>query len=165
MTDPALATLAVHAGEAADPATGALTPPLHMSAAFELPGFGPRLFDALLMESTEPPFAYVRWGNPTHSVLEAKMAALEGGEAALALASGMAADPEWQQLILDAPQVAAFLSGLFYINVHTASFPGGEVRGQVQPELAAVPEPGMHLLLGSAMLALGFVQRRRRVRV
>jgi len=62
-----------------------------MSAAFRLPGFGPSLFDALTMESEQPPFAYARWGNPTARALEAKVAALEGGEAALALATGMAA--------------------------------------------------------------------------
>jgi cystathionine beta-lyase/cystathionine gamma-synthase len=87
----ALDTLAIHAGEEPDPATGALTPPIHMSAAFELPGFGPRLFDALTMESEEPPFAYTRWGHPTARMLEAKIAALEGGQAALAFSSGMAA--------------------------------------------------------------------------
>ena len=86
-----LSTLAIHAGEEPDPTTGALTPALHMSAAFRLPGFGPSLFDALTMESEQPPFAYARWGNPTARALEAKVAALEGGEAALALATGMAA--------------------------------------------------------------------------
>lgn len=86
-----LDTLAIHAGEEPDPSTGALTPPIQMSAAFELPGFGPKLFDALTMESEEPPFAYTRWGNPTARVLERKIAALEGGQAALAFSSGMAA--------------------------------------------------------------------------
>jgi cystathionine beta-lyase/cystathionine gamma-synthase len=91
MTDLSLDTLAIHAGEHPDRATGALTPPIHMSAAFKLPGFGPELFDALMMESHQPPHAYVRWGHPTARMLEEKVAALEGGEAALALASGMAA--------------------------------------------------------------------------
>jgi methionine-gamma-lyase len=88
---PSFDTLAVHAGEEPDPSTGALTPPIHMSAAFELPDFGPRLFDALTMSSSEPPFAYARWGNPTATMLESKIAALEGGQAALAFSSGMAA--------------------------------------------------------------------------
>jgi methionine-gamma-lyase len=91
MSDLSLATLAIHAGERPDPTTGALTPPIHMSAAYELPSFGPRLFDALTMESPRPPFAYVRWGSPTVRALEDKIASLEEGEAALALASGMAA--------------------------------------------------------------------------
>ncbi|MBN1179686.1 MAG: PLP-dependent transferase [Anaerolineae bacterium] len=91
VADVSIDTLVVHAGEKADPTTGALTPPIHMSAAFELPEFGPQLFDALMMESHQPPYAYTRWGHPTGRVLEEKMAALEGGAAALALASGMAA--------------------------------------------------------------------------
>lgn len=91
MSDLSLATLAVHAGEEPDPSTGALTPPIHTSAAFQLPRFGPALFNALTMNSPDAPYAYVRWGHPTARVLEEKMAALEGGEAALALASGMAA--------------------------------------------------------------------------
>ena len=91
MAELSLDTLAIHAGEEPDRETGALTPPIHMSAAFKLPGFGPRLFDALMMESVQPPHAYVRWGHPTARMLEEKVAALEGGQAALALASGMAA--------------------------------------------------------------------------
>jgi cystathionine beta-lyase/cystathionine gamma-synthase len=91
MTEQSLSTLAIHAGEDAVPGTGSLTPSIDMSAAFRLPGFGQRLFDALTMESQRPPFAYARWGNPTTRVLEDKMAALEGGDAALAVASGMAA--------------------------------------------------------------------------
>jgi len=90
MPELSLDTLAIHAGEEPDPETGALTPPIHTSAAFKLPGFGPRLFDALMMESEQPPYAYVRWAHPTARVLEEKVATLEGGEAALALASGMA---------------------------------------------------------------------------
>jgi cystathionine beta-lyase/cystathionine gamma-synthase len=62
-----------------------------MSTAFQLPGFGPKLFDALTMETQDAPYAYVRWGTPTVHALEEKVSALEGGEAALALASGMAA--------------------------------------------------------------------------
>lgn len=84
-------TLAVHAGESADPATGALRLPLHMSTAFRLPKFGIRLFDALLLESARPPFAYTRWGNPTLRALEERLCALEGAEAAVVTASGMAA--------------------------------------------------------------------------
>ncbi len=91
MTDLSLDTLAIHAGEEPDPSTGALTPPIHMSSTFRLPRFGPALFNALTMGKPDAPYAYVRWGHPTARVLEEKMAALEGGEAALALSSGMAA--------------------------------------------------------------------------
>lgn len=91
MAELSLATLAIHAGEEPEAATGALTPPIHMSASFRLPRFGSGLFDALTMASPDAPYVYTRWGHPTARVLEEKMAALEGGEAALALASGMAA--------------------------------------------------------------------------
>jgi methionine-gamma-lyase len=87
----AFETLAVHAGEEPDPATGALRTPLHMTASYELPGFGPALFDALMMESDQPPYAYTRWSNPTVRALEERLAALEGAEAGVATATGMAA--------------------------------------------------------------------------
>ena len=53
----AFETLAIHAGEEADPETGALRPPLHMSTTFKLPGFGIKLFDAIYMDSARPPYA------------------------------------------------------------------------------------------------------------
>jgi cystathionine beta-lyase/cystathionine gamma-synthase len=87
----ALETLAIHAGEEPDPETGALRAPIHMATTFELPGFGPKLFDALMMESERPPHAYTRWSNPTLRALEDRLSALEGAEAALTTASGMAA--------------------------------------------------------------------------
>ncbi len=96
---PKLETLALHAGEAPDPQTGALRLPLHMASSFRLPGFGRRLFDALFMESERPPHAYSRWSNPTLRALEERLAALEGlgaaprggPPAAMVTASGMAA--------------------------------------------------------------------------
>jgi len=84
-------TLAVHAGENPDPTTGATRMPLHMATTFKLPKFGARLFDALMMDSQNPPFAYTRWGNPTLRSLEERLSALEGAEAAVVTASGMAA--------------------------------------------------------------------------
>jgi methionine-gamma-lyase len=87
----AFETLAVHAGEEADPETGALRQPLHMATTFKLPGFGNKLFDALYMDSARPPYAYTRWSNPTLRALEDRLTALEGAEAAVVVASGMAA--------------------------------------------------------------------------
>ena len=89
MTD--FETLAVHAGEEADPATGALRLPLHMATTFKLPPFGGKLFDALTLGSPAAPHAYTRWSNPTVRGLEERLAALEGTEAALVTATGMAA--------------------------------------------------------------------------
>ena len=84
-------TLAIHAGESPDPTTGATRMPLHMATTFKLPKFGIKLFDALMMDSANPPFAYTRWGNPTLRALEERLSALEGAEAAVVTASGMAA--------------------------------------------------------------------------
>jgi len=73
-------TLAVHAGRRNDPATGALTPPVHLSTTFERDPGG------------EYPrgFSYAREGNPNRQSLEECLAALEGGKEALAFASGLA---------------------------------------------------------------------------
>jgi cystathionine beta-lyase/cystathionine gamma-synthase len=87
----ALETMAVHAGEAPDAQSGALRAPIHMATSFELPGFGPELFEALMMDSEESPYVYTRWSNPTLRSLEERLCALEGAEAAVATASGMAA--------------------------------------------------------------------------
>lgn len=53
---------------------------------------------------------------------------------------------------LNAQQQSDLLAGLWYVNIHSAMFPGGEIRGQV------VPAPGALALLGLA----GFAKRRRR---
>lgn len=74
-------TLAVHAGAEPDAETGAVAPPLHLSTTFRHGPAGER----------QAGFEYQREGNPTQDRLEACLAALEGGERALAYASGMAA--------------------------------------------------------------------------
>lgn len=73
-------TKAIHVGNARDPQTGAVVPPIHVASTYVQPGAG---------EWGE--FDYSRSGNPTRKNLETTMAALEGGTAALAYASGMAA--------------------------------------------------------------------------
>jgi len=88
---PEFDTLAVHAGEGVDPETGGLRQPINMSTTFKLPGFGIKLFDAIYMDSDRPPYAYTRWSNPTLRALEERLMALEGAQAAVVTASGMAA--------------------------------------------------------------------------
>ena len=51
--------------------------------------------------------------------------------------------------------------GLAYVNVHTPTWPGGEVRGQLM-QVAVVPEPGTYALMLGGLAAVGFVARRRR---
>jgi cystathionine beta-lyase/cystathionine gamma-synthase len=84
---PGPMTTAIHAGEAPD-ATGASAPPIHMSSTFVSDSVGGFSAHDLTDDS---PFAYARWANPTTAMLEAKIAALQGAEACLCTASGMAA--------------------------------------------------------------------------
>ncbi|MFQ6014101.1 MAG: trans-sulfuration enzyme family protein [Anaerolineae bacterium] len=81
-------TLAIHAGEEPDPQTGAVAPPLYQSTTFAFSSAEEAV--ATFAEEREG-YVYTRWGNPTLAMLEQKMAALEGGEAALVTGSGMAA--------------------------------------------------------------------------
>jgi cystathionine gamma-synthase len=73
-------TLAVHAGHGVDPGTGAVTSPIYLSSTFE------RAADGAIKE-----YFYARHGNPNRAALETCLAALEGGAAAAAFASGAAA--------------------------------------------------------------------------
>lgn len=82
------ATLAVHAGEAPCPATSALDTPIYQSTTFVSADSDEM---AAVYGEQKAGYMYTRYGNPTIHALEAKMAALESGEAALATASGMAA--------------------------------------------------------------------------
>jgi methionine-gamma-lyase len=81
-------TLAVHAGEGPDPLTGALDTPIYQATTFAAANSDEM---AALYGEEKPGYMYTRYGNPTIHALEEKLAALEGGEAALATASGMAA--------------------------------------------------------------------------
>jgi cystathionine gamma-synthase len=84
-------TLAIHSGSGPEEGSAALVRPVELSASFALPEFGPELFDALLLESDNPPYAYTRWSNPGLRSLEEKLSSLEGSEAAMVTATGMAA--------------------------------------------------------------------------
>src|SRR5258705_4582916 len=90
MTDriPGFDTLAIHAGAQPDPTTGARATPIYQTTSFVFEDvdhaaslFGLQTFGNI----------YTRIGNPTNAVLEERVAALEGGTAGLAVASGHAA--------------------------------------------------------------------------
>ena len=81
-------TLAVHAGYSPDPTTKAAAVPLYQTVAF---AFDSAQHGADLFDLKVPGNIYTRIMNPTQDVLEQRLAALEGGIAALALASGQAA--------------------------------------------------------------------------
>lgn len=78
----------MHGGETPDPVTRASAPNIVMSSTFIA---DPDASFSVEGMSEDTPFFYSRWSNPTVDQLESKLALLEGGEACLAFASGMAA--------------------------------------------------------------------------
>jgi O-acetylhomoserine (thiol)-lyase len=90
MTDqlPGFSTLAIHAGAQPDPTTGARVTPIYQTASFV---FNDADHAASLFGLQTFGNIYTRLGNPTTAVLEERVAALEGGTAAVATASGHAA--------------------------------------------------------------------------
>ena len=94
---PGFDTLAIHAGAKPDPTTGARATPIYQTASYVFDDvdhaaslFGLQAFGNI----------YTRIGNPTCAVLEERVAALEGGTAALAVASGHAAQVIVMQTLL-----------------------------------------------------------------
>ncbi|MCA1857762.1 O-acetylhomoserine aminocarboxypropyltransferase [Massilia oculi] len=85
---PGFDTLALHAGSAPDPATGARATPIHFTSSF---AFRDSDHAAALFNMESAGHVYSRISNPTNAVLEERIAALEGGVAAIATASGQAA--------------------------------------------------------------------------
>ncbi|MDP3175040.1 MAG: PLP-dependent transferase [Phenylobacterium sp.] len=81
-------TLAVHAGWRADPSTGSVAVPIHQTTSYQ---FRDTEHASALFALQELGNVYTRIMNPTTDVLEKRIAALEGGAAALAVASGQAA--------------------------------------------------------------------------
>ncbi len=86
--DPGFSTLAIHAGAAPDPTTGARATPIYQTTSFV---FQDSDHAAALFGLQQFGNIYTRIMNPTQAVLEERVAALEGGTAALAVASGHAA--------------------------------------------------------------------------
>src|SRR5437660_5976804 len=95
-TRQGFATLAIHAGQEADPATGATVVPIYATSTYtqEAPG-------------KHKGYEYSRSGNPTRTALETCLAALEGGERGLAFASGLAASAAVLSILKPGDEVAA----------------------------------------------------------
>jgi O-acetylhomoserine (thiol)-lyase len=107
MTDrhPGFSTLAVHAGAQPDPTTGARATPIYQTTSFV---FNDADHAASLFGLQAFGNIYTRIGNPTNAVLEERVAALEGGTAALAVASGHAAQVVvFQQLLMPGDEIIA----------------------------------------------------------
>ncbi|WGW12429.1 cystathionine gamma-synthase [Saxibacter everestensis] len=75
-------TRAIHAGQAPDPTTGAVVPPMYLTSTFAQDGIG----------QLRGGYEYGRGGNPTRTALQQQLAALEGGSHALSFSSGLAAE-------------------------------------------------------------------------
>mgnify|MGYP001191329292 CR=1 FL=1 len=122
-------TLAVHGGYSPDPTTKAVAVPIYQttSYAFDSAQHGADLFDLKVAGNI-----YTRIMNPTNDVLEKRVAALEGGIAALALASGMAAITYAIQTIAEAGDnilsASALYGGTYNLFAHTFPQQGIEVR-------------------------------------
>ncbi|MEN9773715.1 MAG: hypothetical protein RL322_785 [Pseudomonadota bacterium] len=122
-------TLAVHAGYSPDPTTRAVAVPMYQTVAyaFDNAQHGADLFDLKVAGNI-----YTRIMNPTQDVLEKRVAALEGGIASLALASGMAAISYAIQTIAEAGDnivsASTLYGGTYNLFAHTFPQMGIETR-------------------------------------
>jgi O-acetylhomoserine (thiol)-lyase len=122
-------TQSVHAGYSPDPTTKAVAVPIYQTAAyaFDSAQHGADLFDLKV-----PGNIYTRIMNPTNDVLEQRVAALEGGIAALALASGQAAVTYAIQTIAEAGDniiaSTALYGGTYNLLAHTLPLSGISTR-------------------------------------
>ena len=122
-------TIAVHGGYTPDPTTKAVAVPIYQTVAyaFDNTQHGADLFDLKVAGNI-----YSRIMNPTNGVLEARVAAMEGGIGALAVASGMAAIAYAIQTIAEAGDnivsTATLYGGTYNLFAHTFPQMGIEVR-------------------------------------
>ena len=141
MTTPSFKfeTLSVHAGYEPDPTTKAVAVPIYQttSYAFDDTQHGADLFDLKVAGNI-----YTRIMNPTTDVLEKRVAALEGGVGALAVASGMAAITYAIQTIAEVGDnlvsVAKLYGGTYNLFAHTLPRQGIEVRFAPHDDIAAL---------------------------
>ncbi|ADR60760.1 bifunctional O-acetylhomoserine aminocarboxypropyltransferase/cysteine synthase [Pseudomonas putida] len=134
-----LETLAIHAGFSPDPTTKAVAVPIYQttSFAFDDTQHGADLFDLKVAGNI-----YSRIMNPTNDVLEQRMAALEGGVGALAVASGMAAITYAIQTVAEAGDnivsVAKLYGGTYNLLAHTLPRMGIHTRFAAHDDIAAL---------------------------
>ncbi|WP_368936460.1 bifunctional O-acetylhomoserine aminocarboxypropyltransferase/cysteine synthase [Proteus penneri] len=134
-----LETLSVHAGYSPDPTTKAVAVPIYQttSYAFDDTQHGADLFDLKV-----PGNIYTRIMNPTNDVLEKRVAALEGGIAAVAVASGMAAITYAIQTIAqigdNIVSVAKLYGGTYNLMAHTFPRIGIEARFAPHDDITAL---------------------------
>lgn len=132
-------TLAIHAGYSPDPTTKAVAVPIYQTSsyAFDDTQHGADLFDLKVAGNI-----YTRIMNPTNAVLEERVAALEGGVAALAVASGMAAITYAIQTVAEVGDnivsVAKLYGGTYNLFAHTLPRFGIQTRFAAHDDIAAL---------------------------
>ena len=134
-------TIAVHVGYTSDPTTKSAAVPIYQTTSYT---FDDTQHGADLFDLKVPGNIYTRITNPTNDILEKRVAALEGGVAALAMASGMAAITAAIQTIAEAGDnivsVAKLYGGTYNLFAHTLPRQGLEVRFAPHDDIAALEQ-------------------------
>ena len=122
-------TIALHVGYKSDPTTKSAAVPIYQTTSYT---FDDTQHGADLFDLKVPGNIYTRITNPTNDILEKRVAALEGGVAALAMASGMAAITAAIQTLAEVGDnivsVASLYGGTYNLFAHTLPRQGLEVR-------------------------------------
>lgn len=84
--------------------------------------------------------------------------ALPNQNAGVQVGIGVGSNPAISSATITSGQATDLLAGLWYINIHTSVFPGGEIRGQV----STIPIPAAMWLFGSGLLGLVGIARRKK---
>jgi len=134
-----LETLALHAGYESDPTTKSAAVPIYQTTSYT---FDDAQHGADLFDLKVPGNIYTRIMNPTNDVLEKRVAAMEGGVAALAVASGMAAITYTIQTLAEAGDniisTSELYGGTYNLFAHTLPRQGLEVRFVQKDDFAAI---------------------------
>ncbi|SCZ57612.1 bifunctional O-acetylhomoserine aminocarboxypropyltransferase/cysteine synthase [Thiohalomonas denitrificans] len=134
-----LETIAIHGGYEAEPTTKSAAVPIYQTTSyvFDDTQHGADLFDLKV-----PGNIYTRMMNPTNAVLEQRVAAMEGGIGALALASGMAAITTTIQTLAEAGDnivsISRLYGGTYNLFAHTLPRQGIEVRFAAYDDLEQI---------------------------
>lgn len=132
-------TIALHVGYKSDPTTKSAAVPIYQTTSYT---FDDTQHGADLFDLKVPGNIYTRITNPTNEILEKRVAALEGGVAALAMASGMAAITAAIQTIAEVGDnivsVASLYGGTYNLFAHTLPRQGLEVRFGPYNDMAAL---------------------------
>ena len=103
-------TLSIHAGQQPDPSTGALATPVYFTSTFS---YGTAEEGQARFSGQNPGYIYSRFANPTTAALEQKLAALEGADEALVVASGMAAVSAIMYALTNTGDEVAFIDPVY----------------------------------------------------